>query len=95
MAFQALFTVHNIHSENVNLSQMEDRGIDAADFWKNLYLQQSAPQLRGKPWHNPVDLLTSGIFSAQSHQYGQPDLPPRGDQRKPQLDPGCVRNELC
>ena len=31
-----LFTLHNIHTLKAPLSQIEDRGIDAASFWKHL-----------------------------------------------------------
>lgn len=60
----SLFTVHNIHSEHRTLAQIEDRGIDAADFWKHLYYRQSPHSYEESRGHNLVDLLTSGIFAA-------------------------------
>ena len=61
---KSLFTVHNIHTQKVRLPEIEEHGIDAAEFWTNLYYD-------GMPYHYEnarnstyVDLLTSGIFSA-------------------------------
>src|SRR5512133_1413420 len=34
---KSLFTVHNIHTRQVSLAQIEEAGIDAAEFWMNLY----------------------------------------------------------
>jgi ADP-glucose type glycogen/starch synthase len=59
-----LFTVHNIHSEHLTLAQIEDRGIDAADFWHNLYYRRAPGTYEESRGTNPVDLLASGIFAA-------------------------------
>lgn len=61
----SLFTLHNIHSRTVPLVQIEECGIDAAEFWTGLFYNrmpsngydQARAQLA-------VDLLASGIFSA-------------------------------
>ncbi|RYD24724.1 MAG: glycogen synthase, partial [Verrucomicrobiaceae bacterium] len=61
---KSLFTVHNIHTRQVSLAQVEEAGIDAAEFWMNLYFcgpPCSYSHARGQV---PVDLLTSGIFAA-------------------------------
>ena len=61
---KTLFTVHNIHTRQVSLAQVEEAGIDAAEFWMNLYfcgLPHSYDQVRSDV---PVDCLTSGIFAA-------------------------------
>jgi starch synthase len=42
MGIPALFTVHNIHTMKLFLSEVEDRGIDAAYFWDHLYYQYMA-----------------------------------------------------
>lgn len=60
----ALFTVHNIHTERATLSRIEDRGIDAADFWSHLYYQRHPYNYEETRSNNPVDLLASGIFAA-------------------------------
>lgn len=59
-----LFTVHNIHSEHLTLAQIEDRGIDAADFWQHLYYRRAPGTYEESRSSNPVDLLASGIFAA-------------------------------
>ena len=40
MGIPCLFTVHNIHTHKATLAQIEDRGIDAAPFWQNLYYER-------------------------------------------------------
>ena len=64
MGIPALFTLHNIHTMKIYLSEIEDRGIDAAYFWHHLYYQNMACQYEEARELNPVDLLTSGIFAA-------------------------------
>jgi starch synthase len=59
-----LFTIHNIHTVKTTLAQIEDRGIDAAYFWQNLYFEKMATGYEQERDTNPVDLLTSGIFGA-------------------------------
>ena len=62
---KSLFTVHNIHTREVPLKWVEEAGIDAAEFWMNLFLngmpsngyEQARADLS-------VDMLTSGIFGA-------------------------------
>ena len=64
LGIPCLFTIHNIHSMKILLSQIEDRGIDAAYFWKHLYYHNMAYDYEGTREHNPVDLLTSAVFAA-------------------------------
>jgi len=61
---KSLFTVHNIHTRQVLLSQVEEAGIDAAEFWMNLYFDGPPGNYYHARSHVPVDLLTSGIFAA-------------------------------
>lgn len=60
----SLFTVHNIHSERILLSEIEDRGIDAMDFWQHLYYEQTPGDYHWTRDHNPCNLLASGLFSS-------------------------------
>lgn len=61
---KSLFTVHNIHTRQVLLSDAEEIGVDAAEFWMNLFFA-GAPHTYDHARSNvPVDLLTSGIFAA-------------------------------
>jgi len=59
-----LFTVHNIHTVKSLLSYIEDRGIDAARFWKYLYFKHMPGNYHETRDTNPVDFLASGIFAA-------------------------------
>jgi len=61
---KSLFTVHNIHTRQVSLAQVEEAGIDAAEFWMNLYFCGPPSNYYHARSHVPVDLLTSGIFAA-------------------------------
>ncbi|QTN34057.1 glycogen/starch synthase [Akkermansiaceae bacterium] len=61
---KSLFTVHNIHTRQVSLEQAEGTGIDAAEFWMNLYFSANPGGYDHARSHVPVDLLTSGIFAS-------------------------------
>ncbi len=61
---KCLFTVHNIHTRQVSVAQVEEAGIDAAEFWMNLYFTGPPSNYDHARSHVPVDLLTSGIFAA-------------------------------
>jgi starch synthase len=56
--------VHNIHTQELTLAEIEDRGIDAAEFWRYLYYKRPRATTRRPRDGNPVDLLASGIFAA-------------------------------
>jgi starch synthase/alpha-amylase len=59
-----LFTIHNIHTVRTLLSTIEDRGIDAAYFWRHLYYVNYADEYENAREFNPVDFLVSGVFAA-------------------------------
>lgn len=59
-----LFTIHNIHTQKLLLSHVEDRGIDAAEFWQHLFYSWPPGNYEGSRNNNPVDLLASGIFAS-------------------------------
>ena len=60
----SLFTVHNIHTHKLTLSQVEDAGIDAAEFWQNLYFGYPPYNYEESRNSNQVDLQASGCFAA-------------------------------
>ena len=64
MGIPCLFTIHNLYSVKATLSQIEDRGIDGAFFWRNLFYEQMAESYESSREFNPVDLLISGVFAA-------------------------------
>lgn len=59
-----LFTVHNIHTHKLTLSQIEDAGIDAAEFWMNLYYGYPPYNYEESRNTNQIDLQASGVFGA-------------------------------
>ncbi len=61
---KSLFTVHNIHTRQTTLEEMERMGIDAAEFWMNLYYCGHPHGYYEARSNMGVDLLTSGIFAA-------------------------------
>lgn len=64
LGIPCLFTIHNVHTIKTTLAYIEDRGIDAASFWQNLYFVNMANRYEEIRNTNPVDLLTSGVFAA-------------------------------
>jgi len=64
LGIPSLFTFHNIHTVKATLADIEDRGIDAAEFWSNLFYGWPPCNYEESRDNNPVDLLCSGIFSS-------------------------------
>lgn len=64
LGIPCLFTVHNIHTHEVTLERIENSGIDAAEFWQNLYYLRQPSCYEETRSGNPVDLLASGIFAS-------------------------------
>ena len=64
MHIPSLFTVHNIHTQKTTMEQIENAGIDAAFFWRNLYFERTPWSYEESRSSNRVDFLTSGIFAS-------------------------------
>ncbi len=64
LGIPSLFTFHNIHTVKSTLAQIEDIGIDAAEFWSNLYYSWPPYNYEESREGNEVDFLCSGIFSS-------------------------------
>lgn len=64
LGIPCLFTIHNIFTVKKTLAEIEDRGIDAAPFWKNLFFMNVPGCYEETRNTNPVDFLASGVFSA-------------------------------
>jgi starch synthase/alpha-amylase len=64
MGIPSLFTIHNIHTVKTTLSHIEDRGIDAAYFWKHLFYTEMPSEYEDIKERFPVDFLVSGVFAA-------------------------------
>ena len=64
LGIPCLCTVHNIHTHKTTLETIEDRGIDAAPFWSNLYFSRPPWNYEESRSGNEVDMLASGIFAS-------------------------------
>ncbi len=64
MGIPCLFTVHNIHTQKLTLAHIEDMGIDAAEFWSNLYYGYPPYSYEESRNNNAIDLQASGCFAA-------------------------------
>ena len=64
MEIPCLFTIHNVHTAEIHLAAIEDRGIDAATFWQNLYYKHYPGTYEYTRESIPVDFMLSGIFGA-------------------------------
>ena len=64
LGIPSLFTFHNIHTVKTTLETIEESGIDAAEFWSNLYYQSPPHNYEQSRSQNPVDFLCSGLFAS-------------------------------
>ena len=64
LGIPCLFSIHNTHTAQVLLSHIEDKGIDGASFWRNLYFDRYPVSYENARSQIPVDFLASGIFAA-------------------------------
>jgi starch synthase len=64
LGIPCLFTIHNIHTVKISLSEIENTGIDGVAFWHNLYFENFPSTYKQTRDTVPVDFLTSGVFSA-------------------------------
>ena len=90
-----LFTVHNIHTHEMTLAAIEDRGIDAAEFWSHLYYQQLPGSYEQARDSVPVDLLASGIFASDFINTVSPTFLNEIVEGKHAFIPGHIRAEIC
>ncbi len=92
---KSLFTIHNIHTRDIPLTTIEESGIDAAEFWMNLFFN-------GMPTHGyeqaraelAVDLLASGIFAAHFINTVSPRFLWEIVEGWHPMVPGSVRSEV-
>ncbi len=66
LAIPSLFSVHNIHTMDVFLAELEERGIDPIPFWQQLYYRDMPGDYAQTLRSNPLDALTSGAFAADA-----------------------------
>jgi starch synthase len=96
MKIPSLFTVHNIHTQKTTVETIENGGIDAAFFWKNIYFERAPFNYEESRSGNPVDLLTSGIFAAHFINTVSPTfLKEIVDGVHDSFVPWHIRQEMC
>lgn len=61
-----LFTLYHLDSPRLHLSTIEDQGIDAASFWQHCYYCRMPVNYQETRNTNPLDMLSSGVFAADS-----------------------------
>ncbi|MGE9267250.1 MAG: glycogen synthase, partial [Verrucomicrobiales bacterium] len=91
---KSLFTVHNIHTEKLTLAAIEDRGIDAAEFWEHCYYLRTPHHYEESRESNPVDFLTTGIFSADHVNSVSPKFLSEVVDGQHDFVPGHINHEL-
>jgi ADP-glucose type glycogen/starch synthase len=94
LGIPCLFTVHNIHTNKVMLDAVEDRGIDAAEFWDYLYYERPPGNYEETRSSNPVDLLGSGIFAAHYINTVSPTFLHEIVDGRHSFVPGNLRHEI-
>ncbi|KAB2642734.1 MAG: glycogen synthase [Verrucomicrobia bacterium] len=94
LGIPCLFTVHNIHSHDMTLAAIEDRGIDAAQFWPHLYFKRSPGSYEHARECVPVDFLASGIFGSTFINTVSPTFLSEVVDGKHDFVPGHIRNEI-
>lgn len=89
-----LFSIHNIHSVSCYLSEIEERGIDAASFWQNLYFESYPQSYETARNSIPVDLITSGVFASHYANVMSPTFLNEIIEQKHSFIQGSLRQEL-
>lgn len=90
----SLITLHNIHTEKVTMAQIEDRGIDAAEFWNHLYFENPPYSYEHSRENNWTDLLASGIFAADHVNTVSTTFLYEVVEGRHKFVPDSIRNEL-
>lgn len=94
ISIPSLFTVHNIFTQKFTLAEIEDRGIDAAEFWKYLFFDRVPFNYEESRATNPVDLLASGIFAAHFINTVSPTFLEEVCRGQHAFIPAHIRNEI-
>ncbi|MCF8053414.1 MAG: glycogen/starch synthase [Desulfobacterales bacterium] len=90
----SIFTLDGIDTAPCTLEEMENRGIDPGDFWKRLYYAGYPGTYEQCRSGNPVDLKTSGVFSASwVHAFSSSQLGAILDGALPSAGP-ALRQQL-
>ena len=94
LGIPCLFTLHNIHTHEVTLEQVENIGIDAAEFWEYLYYMRPPYNYEETRSNNPVDMLASGIFASHYINTVSPEFLKEIVNGMHNFVPPQIRNEI-
>jgi len=94
MGIPCLFTVHNIHTHKLTLAQIEDAGIDAAEFWANCYFSRPPYNYEESRNTNPIDLQATGVFAAHFINTVSPTFLKEIVNGRHSFIPDSIRNEI-
>lgn len=64
LGIPCLTTIHNIHTWECTLGDMEENGLDPAEFWQYLFYTSMPGNYEHTHQHCRVDLAASGIFAS-------------------------------
>ena len=94
LGIPSLFTLHNIHTQELLLEEIEDRGIDAAEYWRHFYYTKTPGNYEATRSTTPVDLLASGIFGAHFINTVSPTFLNEIVDGRHEFVPPHIRNEV-
>ncbi len=90
----SLITIHNIHTERATMAEIEDRGIDIAEFWNHLYFDTPPHSYEQSRDWNCTDLLASGIFASDHVNTVSKTFLYEVVEGRHDFVPDAIRNEL-
>jgi ADP-glucose type glycogen/starch synthase len=94
MGIPCLFTIHNIHTHHLTLARIEDAGIDAAEFWGNLYYTRPPYNYEESRGSNMIDMQTSGVFASHFINTVSPTFLEEIVNGWHDFIPGALRSEI-
>lgn len=89
-----LFSLVNNYTAKCTLAVLEDRGIDSASFWQQLYFDYFPSTYEETRPANPVDFLLSGVFAAHYVNLVRPGFMDELDQHPNASEMEALRREL-
>ena len=94
LGIPSLFTFHNIHTLKTTLAQIEDAGIDAAEFWSNLFYSWPPENYWESRDGNQIDLLCSGVFASHFINTVSPTFLKEIVDNQHSFVPGNIQHEV-
>ncbi len=94
LGIPCLFTIHNIHTVKCTISEIEDRGIDGALFWQNLFYDYFPSDYEKTRNSIPVNFLASGVFAAHFVNTVSPEFLEEMIEGRHGFVTNCLQQEL-